>query len=363
MQHSRRRLLTPLFAMVMGVLDLLAALLLGLWLAASGKHRVAPTVIDDPSLPSVEVGGVRLHAEVFGDPDAPLFVVVHGGPGGSYRPLLALTELADMYRVLFYDQRGAGRSQRVPDDALTVAAYVDELHQLIEEAGDDGEPVHLLGHSWGTSLVAHYLAAHPERPASLILGEGPYLTSASRQAFRQQMARRRVSGPAVLWHVGWSWLQSLHVRGPDADAPSDFLVMRAVGEAPEAVNPAARFHCSGRTRRRGDDRMGARALWAGRVGVDDDAVEAALRAFRGPVLLLAGSCNEIIGEAFQRRHHLPLLADGELVVIENAGHGFFLDQPRASVDAVRAFLERIESPRNRSGLTSAEALPGAQEAP
>ena len=76
-------------------------------------NLVPKTVDEDPALPRIEVAGTLLHAEAFGDPTAPTVMVLHGGPGGDYRSLLPLRALADDgYRVVFWDQRGAGLSQR-----------------------------------------------------------------------------------------------------------------------------------------------------------------------------------------------------------------------------------------------------------
>ena len=58
-------------------------------------NLVPATVEDDPALPRIEVNGTILHAEAFGDPRAPMIVVLHGGPGGDYRAFLPYRVLAD----------------------------------------------------------------------------------------------------------------------------------------------------------------------------------------------------------------------------------------------------------------------------
>src|SRR5262245_28214126 len=74
---------------------------------------VPRTVAEDPRPPRIEVAGTLLHAEAFGDPAAPMVMALHGGPGNDYRGMLPLKALADDgYRVVFWDQRGAGLSQR-----------------------------------------------------------------------------------------------------------------------------------------------------------------------------------------------------------------------------------------------------------
>lgn len=99
------------FAGVLVGLVLLASI--GLFIATSGAHSVPDTVATVPTIPHVEIDGVVFHAETFGDPQNPVVVVVHGGPGGDYGYLLNLHQLEDDYFVVFYDQRCAGLSPRV----------------------------------------------------------------------------------------------------------------------------------------------------------------------------------------------------------------------------------------------------------
>ena len=76
-------------------------------------NLVPATVEDDPSLPRIEVNGTILHAEAYGNPSAPMIMMLHGGPGGDYRSLLPYRALADEgYYVVFWDHRGAGLSKR-----------------------------------------------------------------------------------------------------------------------------------------------------------------------------------------------------------------------------------------------------------
>src|SRR5262245_42590754 len=88
-------------------------------------NLVPRTVIEDPSLPQIQVNGTHLHAEAFGDPAAPTVIALHGGPGADYRSMLKLKALADEgYRVVFFDNRGAGLSQRHDSDTYKWGTYL-----------------------------------------------------------------------------------------------------------------------------------------------------------------------------------------------------------------------------------------------
>ena len=95
----------------------------------------------------VDVEGGRVWRCVLGGgPGAPL-LLLHGGPGAPSYYMSPLGALADERRVIFYDQLGAGRSDR-PDDASLwrVERFVDELATVRDALGLD--EIHLLGHSW-----------------------------------------------------------------------------------------------------------------------------------------------------------------------------------------------------------------------
>jgi proline iminopeptidase len=82
---------------------LVGLLLITLFIAGCDKelttkqagNLVPKTVMEDASLPSITVNGTTLHAETFGNADSPMVVMLHGGPGGDYRAMLKLKELAN----------------------------------------------------------------------------------------------------------------------------------------------------------------------------------------------------------------------------------------------------------------------------
>jgi len=136
-------------------------------------NLVAKTADQDSSVPSIYVNGAQLHAEAFGDPDDPMIVVLHGGPGEDYRDLLNCKEFAnDGYRVVFYDQRGAGLSERFPHSTYTMQVLYDDLTAVISYyKASPTQPVFLLGHSWGAMLATAYINQYPSVINGAILGE------------------------------------------------------------------------------------------------------------------------------------------------------------------------------------------------
>ncbi len=131
------------------------------------------TVEDDQSLPAISVNNTLLHSETFGNPNDPMIVAIHGGPGSDYRALLNFKSFADDgYYVVFYDQRGSGLSQRHDADIYTVQIYIDDLEAVIDYYRQSADQkIILMGHSWGAMLATAFVNDYPDRVSGLVLIE------------------------------------------------------------------------------------------------------------------------------------------------------------------------------------------------
>jgi proline iminopeptidase len=142
-------------------------------------NLVPKTVIEDPTLPAIYVNGSKLHSQAFGNPDGPMIVMLHGGPGADYRSLLNCKDLANHgYRVVFYDQRGAGLSERFSKKSFTsrgngaVDLMYDELSAVIAHYRTHADQkVILIGDSWGGILGAGYAGKYPKAVQGLVIAE------------------------------------------------------------------------------------------------------------------------------------------------------------------------------------------------
>jgi len=165
------------------------ALVLTMYFATRGTYEVASLVTEDDSLPSVIVDGIELHMrQVDGPADAPTIIVLHGGPGGDFRSLLALNALSETHNVVFYDQRGAGLSQRVPAEQLMLDDYMTELDD-VKQLVSPNAPITLVGHSWGAMLATAYLGARADHVQAAVLIEPGYLDSAGKSAWDEVASR------------------------------------------------------------------------------------------------------------------------------------------------------------------------------
>ena len=109
-----------------------------------------------------------LHIEEFGNPGGVPVVFLHGGPGAGCEDWHPGFFDPARYRVVLFDQRGAGRS--TPHAALTdntTADLVADIERIREHLGIEAWVV--FGGSWGSSLGLAYAEAHPRRVTGLIL--------------------------------------------------------------------------------------------------------------------------------------------------------------------------------------------------
>jgi proline iminopeptidase len=129
-------------------------------------------------------GGHRLRLEESGAPDGRPVVVLHGGPGGGTSPKMRRFFDPTHYRIVMFDQRGAGRS--TPHAAVehnTTWDLVADIERLRGHLGIDRW--HVFGGSWGSTLALAYAQTHPERVTALIL-RGIFLLRRSELAWFYQ---------------------------------------------------------------------------------------------------------------------------------------------------------------------------------
>ena len=313
---------------------------IGLFIATAGDYSVPNTAATDPTIPHIKIDDVVFHAETFGDPQNPVVVVVHGGPGGNYGYLLNLHKLENDYFVVFYDQRGAGLSPRVDASELSLESSIADLHRIVTHYGR-GEPVRLVGHSWGAMLAARYIGQHPEFVERVVLAEPGELTQATPEEFHERMSASkgfgyyRVLVPTIF--------ETFHMEHQDADAMKDYIGIRmayafvdspeagylctdepVVTVAPDVPVPPSRF--------------GAAAFNA-ILGASADLsqIEKNAPKYTEEVLFIAAECSVFTGEKLQHAQ-MTIFPQARLVVIPDSGHEMIGENPSASLAAIREYF-------------------------
>ncbi len=113
-------------------------------------------------------GGHEMYWEESGNPSGVPIVFLHGGPGAGTMPVHRRFFDPEYFRIVLYDQRGAGRS--IPDASIddnTTGHLIGDLEALRTARGIDSW--HLFGGSWGSTLALAYAQACPQHCLGLVL--------------------------------------------------------------------------------------------------------------------------------------------------------------------------------------------------
>ena len=297
--------------------------------AATGGDR---TVAEDEGfLPGA--AGAELHYRVLGSgPDT--VVVLHGGPGAGMQTVLpAWRPLADRFVLVFYDQRGGGRSTLPADTARLHARYfVEDLEAVRRHFGL--ERLKLVTHSFGSVLAASYAERHPGRVERMVFhgATGP------RRAEAAELARRSRPSPDTAL--------SRRMR--------ELLGELLRGTAEDPVATCRRYEELGR---RLAEARGEPATWSGTTcGAPPEAVRyyyrytaqlaprsfgdwdftTGLESLDAPLLVVHGTRDS--ARLALQRDWAAAVPRGRLLAVTRARKGAVSDRPEVVLPAVAAFL-------------------------
>ncbi|MFL5306720.1 MAG: alpha/beta fold hydrolase [Polyangia bacterium] len=299
-------------------------------------NLVPKTVVEDPSLPHLEVNGALFHTESFGNPHAPTVMVLHGGPGADYRGLLALKALADDgYRVVFWDQRGAGLSQRFDAGFYTIPGYLDDLRQFVETTIAPEQPFVFIGHSWGGMYATGFINDHGDyggRLRGAILSEPGGFNTKQLQAFiDREFGSLDLTGEQIN-DAAWAG----QFLSPDDHARADYLqsllvIRGAPCEHRDPHHPAPLWRSGAVV----SSALPTLALEG--AGFD---FTAHLSAFKHKVLFLRGDRNEAatLGSQQELAADYP---DAQVVTMAETGHEMVWERPDEYLAHARAYFSQI----------------------
>lgn len=267
-----------------------------------------------------EVRGVSLYERRVGS--GPPVVMLHGGPGASHdylRP--GFDRLAQGRTLVYYDQRGGGRSPVERDVPVGWQEHVADLDALRELWGL--ERLAICGYSWGGLLAMLYAVTHPARVERLALVSPAPAWREARQQFEDTFARRNLD-PAL--QAERARLRESGLRESDPEAFQRRLFELSV--MPYFVDPArvrdlTPFRVVHRTQQE---------VWS---SLGDYDLRPDLARLDVPALVLHGREDVIPCAAAETAARL-LRAEWHL--LSPCGHCPHVEQPEAFAQAVRGFL-------------------------
>jgi proline iminopeptidase len=274
-------------------------------------------------------------------------IVLHGGPDFDHGYLLPdLDRLADGFRLIYYDQRGRGRSgDHVQSEDVTLTSDVDDIDKVRQFFHLESPA--LLGHSWGVVLALEYALRHPTRVSQMIL-MNPAPASASdfavlRRAYTQKlgadMDRQREIMASAAYKEGdpeaVAARYRLHFK-PALERPEDYeklmAIMKAgfISQGKEGIAKA----------RAVEDRL-MRDTWR----ADGYDLLPKLRNLSIPTLVISGDHDFIPGEIAV--HVARAIPSARLVTLRNCGHFAYLECPGDVRNAFDDFFRGIPATGRR----------------
>ena len=296
--------------------------------------------------PSVDANG--LHVVEIGSGRVTI-IVLHGGPGFGHQYLRPEWDvLGQRYRIVYYDQRGCGRSTR--HGPYHWEQQVTDLDTLVLRYKAHG-PVVLAGSSWGSWLALLYAWRHPHQAAALVVSGMPPWPFGGRQSLDPRPRPfDPQAGDSVPRNIRDRWNALETARQAYQEAMESWMRARQDSmEAGALPLPTWDSVTSIRNAANLDRRLAAR------LGEGCPAVRAGvyasfrhgprlqdLRTITEPVLIVRGTRRTAAGDGSVAL--LQMLREGQLATLMGAGHDPLYERPTQFFAHVERFLRRSLSP-------------------
>ncbi len=275
--------------------------------------------------------GLKLYYEIEGNGE-PL-LLLNGGPGFPHDYLKDLRPLASAAQLVFFDQRGTGKSDKTDASGYTIDAHVEDVEQLRRELGL--ERCGVFGHSWGGMLAQAYVLKYPDHVSKLILAD----TFSSIEDCNATLARMRASVPDEVRAVYDKYEREGLYVGRDR-YPDEYQAALDVAYEPVTISVPPPPALQNMFNHVAYDVY--RTMWGeetdfkvtGTLAQFD--VEARLHEIRVPTLVIVGASDmPTVAMAEETARAIP---QARLEVFEHSRHFPFLEEPDKFLRIMREFL-------------------------
>ena len=325
---------------------LIFTLLFFLFSSALLYCQESPTNSNSPTVFKIQQGfvdanGVMIYYEEFGKGE-PL-MIVHGGPGASHDYFLPyLLPLARNNRLIFIDERGSGKSERLEDvKKYTVETMVEDV-EAVRKALGLGK-MNLLGHSYGGVLVQAYALKYQENLSHLIFCSTFSSTSLMNEVFvrikenmtpelRERINKMESEG---LFGHGLPYEQNRYTNEYKIAAWGEgyFPYLYQKNPDPDYDPAAGAFSWALYREMWGSD---------GEFIINGNLVSAEytdmLHTINVPTLITVGDNDECAPSLSELMHEK--IPGSELVIYPQSGHMTFVDQPGMFIKSIEDFLSK-----------------------
>ena len=264
---------------------------------------------------------------------APKLLVLHGGPGADHCYMLPqMLHLGERYDLLFYDQRGGGRSKSDARIPVTWRTHVEDLGAIVGEFGL--EPLSVVGYSWGAMLALLYtieqrINPHLVPPARLALINPAPLTREYRRQFEAEFNRRQQS-PEIQKLRDELAASGLREKDPAAHRQRAFeLGVAGYFSNPRKASDLTPFRVVARVQE---------SVWE---SLGDFDLIRDLEGIKIPTFIVHGRDDPIpLASTVEAARALGT----DLVVLDECGHVPYVEQPQRLFAALDSFLDETNPP-------------------
>lgn len=297
-------------------------------IAAPAKNK---QTAKDKQTGYIQVTGGKLYYEQYGSKNSNPVIVLHGGPGvldSSYL-LPQMAELAKENEVVFYDQRGSGKSLEftLDNESINIESFINDLDAVRAKFGYN--KFTLVGHSWGGLLAMAYAIKYPQYLNALVLTSSAPSDTAGFQVFAGEYVKRAQSIQPELAVIESS---TKFVQGDPATVRQYFKDVFAIYfyKKEQVQDLTLVFTKEGVL----SGRKVADLLMHNYLSNYDLTTQ--LKTLQLPVLLIHGE-NDIVPLSTAQATQAAI-PESQLVVLKDCDHFPYIEQPGAFFNDMQAFI-------------------------
>jgi pimeloyl-ACP methyl ester carboxylesterase len=287
--------------------------------------------------------GVHLSVREVGPSDAPLTVVFAHGfclrMGAFHFQRIRLSEVwGSQVRMIFYDQRGHGRSGEAPPETYTITQLGKDLETVLRVTAPRG-PIVLVGHSMGGMTVLSHARQFPEHYGGRITGAA--LISSAAEGVAKSPLGEVLNNPALeAVRRAARTAPKLVDRGRAAARSLIGPVLRAASYTDKRVSPSIVAFSE---KMMLGTPIATMVEFLHALQVHDET--AALPTLtRIPTLIVCGD-QDLVTPAEYSGKMAEVLRESELIIVAHAGHLVLLDKPASVSDGLVRLVKRASPGR------------------
>ncbi|MDR5589912.1 proline iminopeptidase-family hydrolase [Christiangramia sp. SM2212] len=281
----------------------------------------------------VEVNGGKVWYRINGKGANTPVLLLHGGPGSSSFGFEPYKKISEDRPVIFYDQLGSGRSDRITDTTLmTVERYIDEVEQVRKEL--DVDKVYLHGQSWGTALGLEYYLKYPEHVEGIIFSS-PYFST---KRWIRDANELVTTLPDSIQKIIRTNEENKTFSNPEyQDAVTLFYskFLRRKDRSQAQKDTASKYFGTNVY----EYMWGPSEFTATGTLLNYDRIDK-LSEVKVPVLFITGEFDEAIPSTV--KEYQQMVPGAEFVEISNSGHATLNDNPEEALSAIKRFLDKTD---------------------